>query len=101
MGGTVTTIVALLYTRAGNEPSGSSTIPEKALSILPSYDLALASQFHVYLLLGQRPFSIKSVFRQENKTNLEYTLDRPGPARRHMCFLLWHSYAKIQWLFAK
>ena len=46
-------------------------------------------------------FKIKSVTRQENKMNLEYTLDRPGPARRHMCFLWWHSYVKIQWLFAK
>ena len=44
---------------------------------------------------------LMSVTRQENKMNLEYTLNRPGPAQRHMCFLWWHSYVKIQWLFAK
>ena len=44
---------------------------------------------------------LKSVTLQENKTILEYTLDRPGPARQHMCFLWWHSCFKIQWLFAK
>ena len=32
------------------------------------------------LWFGPPIYSVKSVFRQENKTNLEYTLNRPGPA---------------------
>ena len=44
---------------------------------------------------------LKSVTRQENKYLENTLLDRPCPARRHMCFLWWHSYVKIQWLFAK
>ena len=44
---------------------------------------------------------IKSVTRQENKYLENTLLDRPCPARRHMCFLWLHSYVKIQWLFAK
>ena len=44
---------------------------------------------------------IMSVTRQENKYLENTLLDRPCPARRHMCFLWLHSYVKIQWLFAK
>ena len=44
---------------------------------------------------------LKSVLRQQNETNFEFTLVRPGPARRNMCFLWWHSCVKKQWIFTK
>ena len=43
-----------------------------------------ASALHTFTqieVLQSRTRPLKSVFRQENETNLEYTLDRPGPAR--------------------
>ena len=57
----------------GPPESGSMLI----LSIL---NAVIFVQLSIFPLLWSRLISIKSVFRQENKTNLEYTLDRPGPA---------------------
>ena len=44
---------------------------------------------------------VKSFTRQPNETNFEFNLEWPSPARRHMCFLWWHSCVKKQWIFTK
>ena len=49
--------------------------------VLPGHDPTV---FQIIVSLSLNffdAFKLKSVTRQENKTNLEYTLVRPGPAR--------------------